>query len=106
MKFLLDECVPWPVYKILTGHVCEPVQRRGWAGLKNDDLLRLAEAADFDAFLTSDQGIQYQQNLTGFRIAILQLSTNKLGRLTAASAVIQAAVASLRPGEFHVLNIP
>jgi hypothetical protein len=105
MKILLDECVPWPLYKILTGHDCVPVQQRGWAGIKNGALLRLAEA-EFEAFITSDQSLQYQQNLLGFRIAILQLSTNKLNRILAASALVQAAVASLQPGEFRVLQIP
>ena len=105
MKILLDECVPWPVYRILTGHDCEPVQRRGWAGIKNGALLRLAEV-DFDVFLTSDHSIRYQQNLSRFRIAIVQFSTNKLKRIVAAQALVQAAVASLQPGEFRVLQIP
>jgi hypothetical protein len=96
MKILLDECVPWPLHKILAGHACEPVQRRGWAGIKNGELLRLAEA-DFEAFITSDQSLRYQQNLTGFRIAILQLSTNKLKPIVAAAATVQAAVASRLP---------
>lgn len=105
MKILLDECVPWPIYRILTGHDCIPVQKCGWTGTKNGVLLRLAEP-DFDVFITSDQSLRYQQNLTGFRIAILQLSTNNLNRILSASAVIQAAVASLKPGEFRVIQIP
>lgn len=105
MTILLDECVPWPIHRILAAHDCVPVQRRGWGGIKNGALLRLAEP-DFDAFITSDQSLRYQQNLTGFRIAILQLSTNNLNRILAASALVQSTVASLQPGEVRVLQIP
>ena len=43
MKVLLDECVPWPMHSLLAGHECMTAQRRGWGGIKNGDLLRLAE---------------------------------------------------------------
>jgi hypothetical protein len=42
MKVLLDECVPWPMHKLLTGHDCVSTQWRGWGGIKNGDLIRLA----------------------------------------------------------------
>ena len=105
MKILLDECVPWPMHTILTAHVCATAQQRGWGGIKNGDLLKLAEA-EFELFVTSDQNIQYQQNLSGRRIAILQLSTNKLRRILAATAEVQAAVSAIQAGEFLELRIP
>lgn len=85
MKILLDECVPWPVHRLLPAHDCQPVQWCGWAGIKNGELLKLAEAR-FDLFITCDQSLRYQQNLSGRTIAILQLSTNKLTRILAAAA--------------------
>jgi len=30
MKVLLDECVPWPMHKLLVGHECTTAQQRGW----------------------------------------------------------------------------
>jgi hypothetical protein len=36
----------------------------GWAGIKNGAVLNLADG-QFDALLTVDQGIEYQQNLSG-----------------------------------------
>lgn len=75
MKILFDECVPLPLARQLDGHECISVQRCGWGGAKNGELLRLAET-QFELFLTADQNIYYQQNLTGRRIAILILSTN------------------------------
>ena len=105
MNILLDECVPWPLHKLLPGHTCTTAQRRGWHSVKNGELLKLAEA-EFDLFITSDQNIRYQQNLAGRRIAILELSTNKIRRLQAAAMLLQNAVVSLQPGEFRSLEIP
>lgn len=105
MKILLDECVPWPVHQLLLGHDCQPVQRCGWAGIKNGELLRLAET-QFDLFITSDQSLRYQQNLTGRKIAILQLSTNKLARIAAAADLLNNAIAGIGPSEFRLLQIP
>lgn len=53
MRVLLDECVPWPIHAVLAGHPCSSVQRRGWAGRRNGDLLGAAEL-EFDVFLTTD----------------------------------------------------
>ena len=105
MNILLDECVPWPMHKLLTGHNCTTAPRRGWGGIKNGELLRLAEG-EFDLFITSDQGIRYQQNLAGRRIAIIEISTNKLRRIEAAAELIRSTVAAIKPAEFLRLEIP
>ena len=42
MKILLDECVPWPMNKLLVSHECTTAQRCGWGGIKNGELLQLA----------------------------------------------------------------
>jgi hypothetical protein len=93
------------MHSILIGHECQTPQRAGWGGLKNGDLLRRAEGA-FDLFITSDQNIRYQQNLSGRRIPILELSTNDLRRILAAALLIQSALAAIQPGEFRQLAIP
>ncbi len=77
----------------------------GWSGTRNGDLLQRAEA-EFDLFITSDQNVRYQQNLAGRRIAILELSTNDLHRIQAASALIEDAVGKIQPSEFKQLTIP
>jgi hypothetical protein len=105
MRILLDECVPWPLHKLLAAHTCATAQKCGWGGKKNGELLRLAEA-QFELFITADQNIRYQQNLAGFRIAILGLSTNDLRRLQAAAVMICSAINALRPGQFQHLDIP
>jgi hypothetical protein len=92
------------MHELFSGHQCVTAQTRGWGGIKNGELLQKAEG-EFDLFVTADQNIRYQQSLTGRRIPILELSTNDLRRILAASAQIQDAVATIQPGEFRRLDI-
>ena len=105
MKILLDECVPWPMHRLLSQHSVTSVQAQGWNGIRNSELLRRAEA-EFDLFITSDQNIRFQQNLAGHNIAILELSTNDLRRIRAAAKSIEAAVDKIQPTEILRLEIP
>lgn len=105
MKVLLDECVPFPLARVLVGHECTTAQACGWGGFKNGDLLRLAES-EFDAFLTADKNLRYQQNLTGRKLPIVEVSTNDVRRLRAAAPLILAAFTGLLPGEYRTLTIP
>jgi predicted nuclease of predicted toxin-antitoxin system len=105
MNILLDECVPWPMHRILANHSCTSVQAEGWSGIRNSELLKRAEAA-FDLLITADQNILYQQNLSASTISILELSTNDLRRIMAAAETIQKAVEDIRPGQFVSIEIP
>jgi hypothetical protein len=83
----------------------KPHPNRGWGGIRNGNLLDLAES-EFSLFITSDQGLKYQQNLAGRRIAILVLSTNKLRPILRAANLILTTVSEMRPGEVRLLDIP
>lgn len=82
MRVLLEECLPRRLKTVLTGHDVQTVPEAGWSGKKNGDLLRLA-AATFDAFVTIDQNLQYQQNLQVAQIAVIVLEcpTNRFDDL-------------------------
>ena len=105
MKILLDECVPSPLRKLLADHECHTAQEMGWKSIRNGELLALAEGK-FDLFITADQGLAYEQNLRGRRIAILELSTNKLRPIEAAAAQLRDAIATMSGTEFRRLEIP
>jgi hypothetical protein len=70
VKILLDECVDRRLARDLAGHSVTTVPRHGWAGIKNGDLLTLAEK-EFDAFITVDRKLAKQQDLTEFDIAVV-----------------------------------
>jgi predicted nuclease of predicted toxin-antitoxin system len=73
VKILLDECVDQRFRRELAGHEVATVQELGWAGKKNGELLRLAQDK-FEAFITVDRNLYFQQNLPKFSIAVLVLS--------------------------------
>ncbi len=77
MKILLDESVP-RLLKLRLPHLdFSTVQEMGWAGLRNGELLRRAKE-HFDIFVTADQNLRYQQNLSGRKLAILVLPSNQV----------------------------
>ena len=55
---------------------------RGWAGKRNGELLRLA-SGEFDAFLTADQNLEHQQDLSLLPISVVVLAaaSNRLADL-------------------------
>jgi hypothetical protein len=73
----------------------------GWSGKKNGDLLRLAEN-EFDALITIDTNLRYQQNLTGRKIAIvlLRAPSNRLAHLKSHFDACEQALRTLKPGDF------
>jgi hypothetical protein len=74
-----------------------------WDKLENGDLLMAAEAS-FDAVITTDQNLRYQQNLTGRRLSILVLPTTSWPKIQAHLPKVVAAVNALRPGDFVELQ--
>ncbi len=105
MTVLLDENVPVPIAKLLIGQDCRTVEQCGWVGIKNGKLLTLAQS-QFEIFLTADQNIRYQQNLSGFDIAVLELSTNDFRRLKASIDLIRAALNDVKLRTVSKLLIP
>jgi hypothetical protein len=70
MRVLLDEQLPRHLVREIAGHDVSTVQQRGWAGLKNGELLRVAADAHFDVLVTADRNLQFQQNLSQSRLGI------------------------------------
>ena len=105
MRILLDEFMPEPMKQALGKHESQTVRDCGWGGIRNGELLDRAEG-DFDLFITADQNLQYQQNLSGRRVAILEVSTNNLRRILAAEASLLSAIDQVAAGKFHQLRIP
>jgi hypothetical protein len=96
--------MPQPLRRRLAEFEISTAQEMGWGRVKNGDLLKLAEDK-FDAFLTSDQQLKYQQNLKGRKLAILVLSTNRWPQVKARTQEIIAAVLALKPGDYVELTL-
>ncbi len=100
MKVLIDQHVSARLGRLLTGHDVTHASSMGWAELANGVLLTAAEADGFEVFLTADQNIQYQQNLTGRRIGLVVLGTNQLGTLFANVERIRQAMEAVAAGGY------
>jgi len=99
MRILLDESLPKKLALALPDHEVRTVPQMGWAGTKNGELLRRAES-EFDVFVTADQNLQYQQNLTGFNIAVLVLvaGSNRLESLLPLVPALNAELERIQAG--------
>ena len=73
MKILFDQGTPVPLRRCLPAHSVTTAFEQGWCDLENGKLLDAAEQSGFELMLTTDSNLQYQQNLTERRIAIIVL---------------------------------
>lgn len=106
MRVLLDEQLPRRLARELVGIEVRTVQQAGWAGTKNGDLLRRAAQAGFDAFLTADQNLRFQQNLREISIAVIVLvaRSNVLADLIPLVPGVRDALSRTRPGDLTLVG--
>ena len=97
MRLLLDESVPSRLRRSLVGHEVRTVVEMGWSGVKNGKLLALA-ATEFDAFVTVDKNLPYQQNLVTLPVAVIVLDAPsiELAALLPLVPTLERALASLK----------
>jgi predicted nuclease of predicted toxin-antitoxin system len=106
MKVLFDQGTPAPLRDYLTNHIIETAYEKGWSNLKNGDLLSLAKAEGFNALITTDQNLRYQQNLSGRRIGVIVLLTTNWPRIKNDAALVVQALGNLHPGSYEEINFP
>jgi len=98
MKLLLDESLPKDLGLHLPGHAVTTVPQRGWAAKANGELLQLA-GPEFDALITADQNLEYQQNPSTLPIAVVVLiaPSNRLADLLPLVPNLLLALGRLEP---------
>ena len=101
MRILLDECVPVPLRRELTGHDVHTIQEMNWTGKKNGELLTLMADAGFDVLLTVDQNLRFQQNLAGAAVAVVVMvaPSNRLVDLVPLLPAVDAALGRIHAGD-------
>ena len=100
MRILLDESLPRQLARLIPDHEVRTVKQMGWAGTRNGPLLRLA-AHRFDVLLTADQNLEFQQNLTGLRVAVVVLlaATNRIESLRPLIPNLLKVLQTTKPGQ-------
>ena len=99
MRISFDQGTPLPLSRHLPGHTVSTTFDLGWSQLTNGDLLAKAEGR-FDAFITTDKNLRYQQNLAGRQLAILVLPFASWPRLQIRLAEVASAVGALKIGDY------
>jgi hypothetical protein len=104
VKVLLDENLAHRLRKNLGTHDVATVSFKGWIGLKNGELLRVAEENGVEVFLTGDQTLTHELNLKGRAIAIVSLSSVEWDILKNHLPSIIAAIDRALPGTFQAVD--
>lgn len=76
MRLLLDENLPKRLKQNFKEHEIYTAADKGWTGISNGKLLELLTENKFDALLTFDKNLQYQQNFTKYTIAVIVLNAS------------------------------
>ena len=107
MKVFLDECIDWRLARELAGCQVFTARQMGWTSIGNGELLALA-SQEFDAFVTVDRNLAFQQNPGALAIAVIVLHapTNRLADLKPLVPRLLAALASTKAGQITIVANP
>ena len=106
MRVLLDHCAPSKLRGVLAPREVVTALERGWEELRDGPLLRAA-AAEFDAVVTLDGSMPFQNNVRDLDLAVLVIKTfDPTGmNLWLHAEEIGVAVENAPKGEFTILRL-
>ncbi len=106
MRILLDENLDWRLKRHLPGHEVESVPLLGWSGIQNGDLLRKAAENGFDALITMDSNMSYQQNLPvqSISLIVLRAPSNRIADTGPLMSAVLQALPNLPKGTATVIQ--
>lgn len=110
MRLLLDENLPKRLKNDFPEDDVFIVRDKGWNGIKNGELLRLMVSDGFDALLTFDKNLRYQQNFSKYTTTVFVLNApiNTYDELTKLSPKIREHLNQdfLPPGPILIKSDP
>lgn len=105
MKLLFDQGTPIPLRRYLHPHDVDTAAEREWSALENGDLISAAESAGYDAIITTDQNLKYQQNLKERTIAIVVLKKASWPRIKKSAERVVSEIESIQRGDYKEITI-
>jgi hypothetical protein len=99
LRIFLDHCLPKRLLRLLPEHEVKTAYQMGWAAKKNGELLGLVEG-DFEVFITVDQNLRHQQNLSSSRLVVIVLiaTSNQYDDLALLIPQVEQAITDSPPG--------
>jgi hypothetical protein len=100
-----NQCVDRRLARDLAEHSVSTVPRPGWSGIKNGELLELAEK-NFDVFVTVDRKLAAQQDLKKFRIPVILIRarTNRLEHIRPLAAELLERLSGALAGKLTIVG--
>jgi hypothetical protein len=100
MRVLLDESVPKALGFVIEGHFVRSAQTAGFAGLLNGELMAAMKQANYDALITFDQNLPYQQNAQlPVTVIVLVAQNNRVETALRFAPGISKALETLQPAQ-------
>jgi cell division protein FtsI/penicillin-binding protein 2 len=83
----------------LGGHEVFTATFMGWSGVENGELLAVAASKGFDAVLTTDRGMEYEQNPGGLPLSVIVIgaASNAIEDLRPLLPKVLAVLKTLEP---------
>jgi hypothetical protein len=103
MRVLIDECVDPRIKQLLDDQGVATVHEQGWERL--EDGPRALAQIEFDVLVTIDRNLEFQQNLSKYRIGVVvvHVPKNQLAHYRVIQKDLLSAIENVRPGEaIHV----
>jgi hypothetical protein len=104
MRVLFDQGTPVPLRRYLHPHEVDTAAEIGWSELQNGELLNRAERGGYEALITTDQQLRYQQKLVGRKIRILVLMTTSWPRIQPRASEVRTKLETLEEGEYAEIS--
>ena len=105
MRILFDHDTPRPLRRYLTEHTVDTTNEKGWAELRNGNLLDNAEREGYQVMITADQSMRFQQNIAHRQMGVIVLLSNRWPDVQMRIEDIRAAIERVRPGELREVSI-
>ena len=105
IRVLFDKNVPYPLRRHLTECQVETAEEKGWRQVSNGELITSAEDAGYQVFVTCDQNILYQQNLSHRKISLIVLGSNIWPSVRVRLPGILEAFRRIVSGSFEFIEI-
>lgn len=104
---LLDACVPERFARFIPGHDVTTVRAFFGTTDVDDGPLLDGLTATFEAFVTVDKNLRFQQNLRGrpVRIVLLRAHSNAIENLVPLVPPLLDALAHMEPGDLRVVGV-
>jgi Domain of unknown function (DUF5615) len=106
VKLLLDENLPHQLRTEIVGHELFTVAYMGWSGIENGELLAKAAQNGFDALISNDRGLKFEQNTAQLPISLVVLlaKANTIEVMRPLFPALHDALRTLRPCTFVKLS--